>query len=52
VLGISTSTIEKHVAKGLVRCRDYLREVGLMEVSESKASAGLGRRLRHQGEGE
>jgi RNA polymerase sigma factor (sigma-70 family) len=52
VLGISTSTIEKHVAKGLVRCRDYLREVGLMEVSESKTSAGAVRRLRHQGEGE
>ena len=26
VLGISQSTIEKHVAKGLVRCRDHLRE--------------------------
>lgn len=26
VLGISQSTIEKHVVKGLVRCRDHLRE--------------------------
>lgn len=26
VLGISQSTIEKHVAKGLVRCRNHLRE--------------------------
>jgi RNA polymerase sigma-70 factor (ECF subfamily) len=52
VLGISTSTIEKHVAKGLVRCRDYLREMGLMEVSEGKTAAQPVRRLRHQGEGE
>jgi RNA polymerase sigma-70 factor (ECF subfamily) len=29
VLGISQSTVEKHVAKGLVRCRDYLREYDL-----------------------
>lgn len=26
VLGIAQSTIEKHVAKGLVRCRDHLRD--------------------------
>jgi RNA polymerase sigma-70 factor (ECF subfamily) len=52
VLGISTSTIEKHVAKGLVRCRDYLREMGLMEVSEGKTAAEPVRRLRHRGEGE
>jgi RNA polymerase sigma factor (sigma-70 family) len=52
VLDISTSTIEKHVAKGLVRCRDYLREMGLLELPESKTSAGPGRRVRHQGEGE
>jgi RNA polymerase sigma-70 factor (ECF subfamily) len=31
VLGVSQSTIEKHVAKGLVRCRDYLRELGLLD---------------------
>jgi RNA polymerase sigma-70 factor (ECF subfamily) len=29
VLGIAQSTIEKHVAKGLVRCRDHLREHGM-----------------------
>lgn len=28
VLGIAQSTIEKHVVKGLVRCRDFLREHG------------------------
>jgi RNA polymerase sigma factor (sigma-70 family) len=31
VLGLSHSTIEKHVAKGLVRCRDQLRHLGLLE---------------------
>jgi RNA polymerase sigma factor (sigma-70 family) len=52
VLDISTSTIEKHVAKGLVRCRDYLREKGLLEVVEGKTAAGSVRRLKHQGHGE
>jgi DNA-directed RNA polymerase specialized sigma24 family protein len=37
VLGLSHSTIEKHVAKGLVRCRDRLRELGLLEESEMAA---------------
>jgi RNA polymerase sigma-70 factor (ECF subfamily) len=36
VLGVSESTIEKHVAKGLVRCREYLRELGLLDVVDSK----------------
>ncbi len=31
VLGVSHSTIEKHVVKGLKRCRDYLRERGMLE---------------------
>jgi RNA polymerase sigma factor (sigma-70 family) len=35
VLGVSHSTIEKHVAKGLLRCRDYLRETGLMDASDA-----------------
>jgi RNA polymerase sigma factor (sigma-70 family) len=52
VLGISTSTIEKHVAKGLVRCRDYLREKGLMEVVEATTAGESVRRLKHQGQGE
>src|SRR5690348_13872533 len=34
VLGLSHSTIEKHVAKGLVRCRDRLRSLGLLEGLE------------------
>ncbi len=37
VLGLSESTIEKHVAKGLVRCREYLRELGLLDLVDSKA---------------
>lgn len=35
VLGVSHSTIEKHVAKGLVRCRDYLRSSGLLDSIEN-----------------
>ena len=34
VLGVAESTIEKHVAKGLLRCRDYLRETGVLNVVE------------------
>lgn len=41
VLGVSQSTIEKHVAKGLVRCRDYLRELGLLEVVDEARSRSL-----------
>jgi RNA polymerase sigma factor (sigma-70 family) len=36
VLGVSHSTIEKHVAKGLLRCRDYMREIGSMEMTDAK----------------
>jgi len=38
VLGIAPSTIEKHVVKGLIRCRDYLRERGLLEDIEATSS--------------
>jgi RNA polymerase sigma factor (sigma-70 family) len=34
VLGVSHSTIEKHVAKGLVRCRDYMRGTGMLEKTD------------------
>src|SRR3984893_15919375 len=34
VLGVSHSTIEKHVAKGLVRCRDYMRGTGMLETTD------------------
>ena len=40
VLGVSHSTIEKHVAKGLLRCRDYMRATGLMEVTDASTLAG------------
>jgi RNA polymerase sigma factor (sigma-70 family) len=36
ILGVSHSTIEKHVAKGLLRCRDYMREIGSMEMTDAK----------------
>jgi RNA polymerase sigma factor (sigma-70 family) len=39
VLGVSHSTIEKHVAKGLLRCRDYLRESGLMDARDANNRA-------------
>ena len=52
VLGVSQSTIEKHVAKGLVRCRDYLRELGLLDVVDIKARRGLTRSARDGGSGE
>lgn len=43
VLGIAESTIEKHVAKGLVRCRDHLRD---HDLSGEPVSAGIGGNLR------
>ena len=52
VLGVSHSTIEKHVAKGLIRCRDYLRDVGLIDAIESKDRAEMPRPLRDLGDGE
>jgi DNA-directed RNA polymerase specialized sigma24 family protein len=50
VLGVSHSTIEKHVAKGLMRCRDYLRDHGMLDAVE--ASGKSRRRLIDQGEGQ
>jgi len=52
VLGVSHSTIEKHVAKGLVRCRDYLREQGLLEVTDAKSKSAPLRRISDRGDGE
>jgi RNA polymerase sigma-70 factor (ECF subfamily) len=50
VLGLSHSTIEKHVAKGLVRCRDRLRSLGLLEGLELVADEPLPRRRVKDGE--
>jgi RNA polymerase sigma factor (sigma-70 family) len=52
VLGVSESTIEKHVAKGLVRCRDYLRELGQLDVVETKARSRSLRSVADSGSGE
>lgn len=46
VLGVSHSTIEKHVAKGLLRCRDRLRALGLLEETESGGREAPPRPLR------
>ena len=51
VLGVSHSTIEKHVAKGLLRCREYLRETGLMEASDAN-NGSVPPRVRDGGQGE
>jgi RNA polymerase sigma-70 factor (ECF subfamily) len=40
VLGLSHSTIEKHVAKGLLRCRDHLREMGVLGAGDAGAARG------------
>jgi RNA polymerase sigma-70 factor (ECF subfamily) len=52
VLGVSHSTIEKHVAKGLLRCRDYLREHGFMDSADAHESGAPRRRVRDGGLGE
>jgi RNA polymerase sigma-70 factor (ECF subfamily) len=51
VLGVSHSTIEKHVAKGLLRCRDYLREHGMLEPSEPASAGDTRRRALDRGDG-
>src|ERR1700728_218553 len=50
VLGVSHSTIEKHVAKGLMRCRDYLRDHGMLDSVEAAAKGR--RRVIDQGDGQ
>jgi RNA polymerase sigma-70 factor (ECF subfamily) len=51
VLGVSHSTIEKHVAKGLIRCRDHLREHGMLDASEPPGAGDMRRRARDRGDG-
>jgi RNA polymerase sigma factor (sigma-70 family) len=50
VLGVSPSTIEKHVGKGLRRCRDYLRERGMLEDTSRPDVPQALRREREGGE--
>jgi RNA polymerase sigma factor (sigma-70 family) len=49
-LGLSHSTIEKHVAKGLVRCRDQLRSLGLLDGLEGSSGDRLPSRRIRDGE--
>jgi RNA polymerase sigma factor (sigma-70 family) len=51
VLGVSHSTIEKHVAKGLLRCREYLRETGLIDAGDAN-NRSVPPRVRDGGQGE
>jgi RNA polymerase sigma factor (sigma-70 family) len=52
VLGVSPSTIEKHVAKGLVRCRDHLRELGLLDFVDTRARSSSLRSVSDGGSAE
>jgi hypothetical protein len=40
------------VAKGLVRCRDHLRQLGLLEVTDAKLKSAALRRASDGGDGE
>jgi RNA polymerase sigma-70 factor (ECF subfamily) len=51
ILHVSHSTIEKHVAKGLLRCRDYLKDQGMLE-SRDPGTADMRRRARDGGDAE
>lgn len=51
VLGVSHSTIEKHVAKGLMRCRDYLRERGMLDARDGVEPDSQTGARRRSGEG-
>jgi len=50
VLGIAESTIEKHVAKGLVRCRDHLRNHDLTGGVASVRTGGNVHELKDEKE--
>jgi len=49
VLGMSQSTIEKHVVKGMVRCRDHLRKHGLYDAVEAPAQVADMPRIKDEG---
>jgi RNA polymerase sigma factor (sigma-70 family) len=52
MLNMSENTIDKHVSKGLVRCRDSLRDQGLLDVGEKSAAADSSHRFKKSGENE
>jgi RNA polymerase sigma factor (sigma-70 family) len=47
ILNVSHSTIEKQVAKGLLRCRDYLQDPGMLDSRDP--GAGVARRRARDG---
>ncbi len=51
ILNVSHSTIEKHVAKGLLRCRDYLKDQGMLDSLDA-AQSDTRRRARDGGDAE
>jgi len=51
ILNVSHSTIEKHVAKGLIRCRGYLQKQGMLD-SIDQGIAETRRRVRDGGDAE
>jgi RNA polymerase sigma-70 factor (ECF subfamily) len=50
VLGVSHSTIEKHVAKGLVRCRDHLRRAGMLDALDNAVPILPVKQIRDRGD--
>jgi RNA polymerase sigma-70 factor (ECF subfamily) len=52
VLGVTHSTIEKHVAKGLVRCRDYLRRAGMLDALDNAVPVLPVKLIRDRGDAE
>lgn len=51
-LGISASTVEKHVATGLLRTSEYLRKQGFDVGGQSRSAAEPDKRLRRGGRGD
>lgn len=50
-LGISESTVEKHVAKGLLLCRESMLETGHLDTDRGHAHGGAASGKKHTGHG-
>jgi RNA polymerase sigma factor (sigma-70 family) len=50
VLCVSHATIEMHVVKGLLRCRDHLQRAGLLDSEELRPNSRPPTRLRDRGD--
>lgn len=48
-LGISESTVEKHVAKGLLMCREFMLELGQLGHAASSRTDTIGRKRSKHG---